>query len=186
MAEDGLAAIPSPGGRHVKTIAAVVDDIYEDLELWYPRIRLEEEGWKVVVAGPAAGKTYAGKHGYPCRTDAAFSDLRAADFDGLLVPGGFAPDKMRRDAHVLGFVRDIHAAGKLVAFICHAGWVLVSAGILKGRRATSTVGIRDDMANAGALWVDAPLVVDGNLVSSRTPADLPVFARGMVDWLRSH
>lgn len=170
----------------MKTIAAVVDDIYEDLELWYPRLRLEEEGWKVVVAGPAAGKTYAGKHGYPCRTDAAFSELRAADFDGLLVPGGFAPDKMRRDAHVLGLARDIHASGKLVAFICHAGWVLISAGILKGRRATSTVGIRDDMRNAGVLWVDAPLVVDGNLVSARTPADLPVFAKGMVDWLTSH
>jgi protease I len=170
----------------MKTIAAVVDDIYEDLELWYPRLRLEEEGWKVVVAGPAAGTTYAGKHGYPCRTDAAFAVLRASDFDGLLVPGGFAPDRMRRDVHVLGLTREIAAAGKLVAFICHAGWVLISAGILKGKRATSTVGIRDDMVNAGALWVDAPLVVDGNLVSSRTPADLPQFAKGMVDWLTSH
>jgi protease I len=170
----------------MKRIAAVVDDIYEDLELWYPRVRLQEEGWEVVVAGPAAGKTFTGKHGYPCRADAAFSDLRAGDFDGLLVPGGFAPDKMRRDTRVLELVRDIHAAGKLLAFICHAGWVLVSAGVLKGRRATSTVGIRDDMVNAGALWVDAPLVVDGNLVSSRTPADLPVFAKGMVDWLKTH
>ena len=170
----------------MKTIAAVVDDIYEDLELWYPRIRLEEEGWKVIVAGPAAGRTYTGKHGYPCRTDAAFSDLRASDFDGLLVPGGFAPDKMRRDTHVLGLTREIAGSGKLVAFICHAGWVLISAGVLKGKRATSTVGIRDDMVNAGALWEDSPLVVDGNLVSSRTPADLPVFARGMVDWLLSH
>jgi protease I len=170
----------------MKRIAVIVDDIYEDLELWYPRLRLEEEGWKVVVAGPAAGKTYAGKHGYPCRTDAAFPDLHASDFDGLLVPGGFAPDKMRRDAHVLALTREMHSSGKLVAFICHAGWVLISAGILKGKRATSTVGIRDDMVNAGALWVDAPLVVDGNLVSSRTPADLPVFAKGMVDWLKSH
>ncbi len=170
----------------MKTIAVVVDDIYEDLELWYPRLRLEEEGWKVVVAGPAADATYVGKHGYPCRSDAAFSDLRAADYDGLLVPGGFAPDKIRRDVRVLDLTRDMHASGKLVAFICHAGWVLISAGILNGRRATSTVGIRDDMRNAGALWVDAPLVVDGNLVSSRTPADLPVFARGMVDWLHSH
>ena len=104
------------------------------------------------------------------------------------VPGSAsgAPDKIRRDANVLGLVRDIHAAGKLLAFICHAGWVLISAGILSGRRATSTVGIKDDMVNAGALWVDAPLVVDVNLVSSRTPADLPVFAKGMVDWLNSH
>ena len=97
-----------------------------------------------------------------------------------------AANKIRRDANVLGLVRDIHAAGKLLAFICHAGWVLISAGILSGRRATSTVGIKDDMVNAGALWVDAPLVVDVNLVSSRTPADLPVFAKGMVDWLNSH
>lgn len=168
----------------MKRIAAVVDDIYEDLELWYPRLRLEEEGWKVVVAGPAAGKTFSGKHGYPCRSEAAFTDLHAADFDGLLVPGGFAPDRMRRDPHVLQLCRDIHAAGKLLAFICHAGWVPISAGILRGRRATSTVGIRDDMVNAGVSWVDAPLVVDGNLVSSRTPADLPLFAKGMVDWLR--
>ena len=168
----------------MKTIAAVVDDLYEDLELWYPRLRLEEAGWKTVVAGPVAGKTYAGKHGYPCRADASFADLRAADFDGLLVPGGFAPDKIRRDAHVLSLAREIHASGKMVAFICHAGWVLISAGILRGRRATSTVGIRDDMVNAGATWVDAPLVVDGNLVSSRTPADLPAFGQGMVDWLQ--
>ena len=96
----------------MKTIAAVVDDIYEDLELWYPRLRLEEEGWKVVVAGPAAGKTYTGKHGYPCRSDVAFSDLRAGDFDGLLVPGGFAPDKIRRDARVLGLTREMRRCGK--------------------------------------------------------------------------
>ena len=169
----------------MRRIAAVVDDIYEDLELWYPRIRLEEEGWKVVVAGPQAGKTCAGKHGYPCTVEAGFADLHARELDALLVPGGFAPDKMRRDARLLDLVRDMNAAGKLIGFICHAGWVLISAGILRGRRATSTVGIRDDMVNAGALWVDEPLVVDGNLISSRTPADLAVFARGMVDWLVS-
>jgi protease I len=165
-------------------IAAVVDEIYEDLELWYPRLRLEEEGWEVVVAGPQAGATYRGKHGYPCRAEVSFEDLRSAEFDGLLVPGGFAPDKIRRVVAVLEFTREMDAQGKLLAFICHAGWVLISAGVLRGRRATSTVGIRDDMVNAGALWENAPLVVDGNLVSSRTPADLPLFARGMVDWLR--
>ena len=167
----------------MKTIAAVVDDLYEDLELWYPRLRLEEAGFRVVVAGPVAGKTFAGKHGYPCRADMAFAELRASDYEGLLVPGGFAPDKIRRDEHVLSVTREIHAAGKLVAFICHAGWVLISAGILRGKRATSTVGIRDDMVNAGVTWVDAPLVVDGNLVSSRTPVDLPSFGKGIVDWL---
>jgi protease I len=162
---------------------AVVDDIYEDLELWYPRLRMEEAGWKVVVAGPEAHRVYKGKHGYPCTTDVAFSELASADFGALLVPGGFAPDKIRRDPHVLGLVQEMHEQGKLIAFICHAGWVLISAGILRGRRATSTVGIRDDMVNAGARWVDEPLVVDGNLVSARTPVDLPRFAKGMVDWL---
>jgi protease I len=168
----------------MKRILAVVDDIYEDLELWYPRLRLEEEGWKVVVAGPEKGREYRGKHGYPCRADAAIKDMSEADFDALLVPGGFAPDKLRRIEHLTGLVRSFDKNGKLIAFICHAGWVLISAGILRGRRATSTVGIRDDMVNAGAVWVDEPLVVDGNLVSSRTPVDLPLFARGMVDWLR--
>jgi protease I len=167
----------------MKTIAAVVDDIYEDLELWYPRLRLEEQGWKVLVAGPKAGAVYSGKHGYPCTSQVSFSDLRADSLDGLLVPGGFAPDKIRRDARVLNLVRELDAQGKLIGFICHAGWVLISAGILRGRRATSTVGIRDDMVNAGSTWLDQPLVVDGNLVSSRTPADLSVFAKGMVDWL---
>jgi protease I len=167
----------------MKTMVAVVDDIYEDLELWYPRLRVEEAGWKVIVAGPEARKLYTGKHGYPCLTDAAFANLKAADFDALLVPGGFAPDKIRRDRHVLALVRDMNEQGKLIAFICHAGWVLISAGILRGKRATSTVGIRDDMVNAGSLWVDEPVVVDANLVSSRTPADLPLFGKGIVDWL---
>ncbi len=167
----------------MKSIVAVIDDVYEDLELWYPRIRMEEQGWKVVVAGPEKGRLYTGKHGYPCRSEASFAELAAGDFDALLVPGGFAPDKIRRDSSVLALTREMNAQGKLIAFICHAGWVLISAGILKGKRATSTVGIRDDMLNAGALWEDTPLVVDGNLVSSRTPADLAPFARGMVYWL---
>ena len=168
----------------MKRILAVVDEIYEDLELWYPRIRLEEEGWKVVVAGPEKGREYRGKHGYPCPADASIDEVQEPDFDALLVPGGFAPDKLRRSAKLTSMVRAFDDNGKLIAFICHAGWVLISAGILQGRRATSTVGIRDDMINAGAVWVDEPLVVDRNLVSSRTPADLAVFARGMVDWLR--
>jgi len=168
----------------MKRVLVFVDDIYEDLELWYPRIRLEEEGWSVVVAGPEKGREYRGKHGYPCRADAAIDDMETSGFDALLVPGGFAPDKLRRLAHVKDLVRRFDQEGKLIAFICHAGWVLISAGILRGRRATSTVGIRDDMENAGAVWVNEPLVVDGNLLSSRTPADLPHFARGMVQWLK--
>lgn len=169
----------------MKKILALVDDIYEDLELWYPKIRLEEEGWKVVVAGPEANRPYKGKHGYPCVATADIADVESADYDALLVPGGFAPDKLRRDANVLRLVRDFHAENKVIAFICHAGWILISAGILKGRRATSTVGIRDDMANAGAIWVDEPLVVDGNLISSRTPADLAVFGKAIVHALKA-
>jgi protease I len=161
-----------------------VEDLYEDLELWYPRLRLEEEGWKVVTAGPEAGRLYAGKHGYPCKAEAAITSIGPADFDALLVPGGFAPDKLRRSLHVLGLVQEMDGQGKPIAFICHAGWVLISAGILRGRRATSTVGIRDDMVNAGAVWVDEPVVMDKNLISSRTPADLPLFGRAIVERLK--
>jgi protease I len=169
----------------VKKILALVDDIYEDLELWYPKIRLEEEGWSVPVAGPEANRTYKGKHGYPCVASIDIADVESEVYDALLVPGGFAPDKLRRDANVLRLVREFHEAGKPIAFICHAGWILISAGILKGRRATSTIGIRDDMVNAGAIWLNEPLVVDGNLISSRTPADLAVFAKALVDALRA-
>ncbi len=168
----------------MKRIVALVDDVYEDLELWYPRLRAEEEGARVIVAGPEAGKLYAGKHGYPCKADVSIGSVASRDFDALLVPGGFAPDKLRRSLHVLGLVQEMNAAGKLIAFICHAGWVLISAGILRGRRATSTIGIRDDMVNAGAIWVDEAVVTDGNLVSSRTPADLPAFGRAIIERLR--
>jgi len=168
----------------MKKILAFVDDIYEDLELWYPKMRLEEEGWKVVVAGPEAGRSYQGKHGYPCVADFAIREIRSSEFDALLVPGGFAPDKLRRDPDVLRLVREFDMAKKPIAHICHAGWILISAGVLKGRRATSTPGIKDDMINAGCVWVDEPVVVDGNQISSRRPADLPRFARAFVDALR--
>ena len=168
-----------------KRILAFADDIYEDLELWYPKLRLEEEGWRVTIAGPAASALYNGKHGYPCKSDAAIADVRSADYDALLVPGGFMPDKLRRDPKVLQLVREFDAAKKPIAFICHAGWILISANILRGRRATSTVGIKDDMANAGAIWTDEPLVVDGHLISSRTPVDLPVFAKAFVEAIKA-
>lgn len=165
-------------------ILTFVDDIYEDLELWYPKIRLEEEGWQVVVAGPAAGQTYKGKHGYPCKSDAALAGQQAADFNGLLIPGGFMPDKLRRDPKVLSLVREFHAAGKPIAFICHGGWIPISAGILRGRRATGSLGIKDDLVNAGAVWVDEACVVDGHLISARTPVDLAPFAAGFVAALK--
>ena len=155
---------------------------YEDLELWYPKVRLEEEGAKTVVAGLGEPE-YRGKYGYPAKADIAVDYVNASDFDGLVIPGGFAPDKMRRNAKLLQVTKDIFDAGKPVAFICHAGWVPISARILKGRRATSVGAIRDDMENAGCRWSDEAVVVDGNLISSRSPADLPDFARALVDAL---
>lgn len=156
-----------------------VGDIYEDLELWYPKLRLEEAGATVTVAGPAANTTYAGKNGYPCRSDAAITDMKAADFDGVIVPGGFMPDKLRRDRHVLQLVKDIAQAGNLVAAVCHGGWIPISAGIYNGVRVTGSLGIKDDLVNAGAIWEDAPVVVDRQFVSSRKPDDLPHFCQGI-------
>lgn len=163
-------------------VLAFVDDIYEDLELWYPKLRLEESGYAVRLAAREI-KTFAGKHGYPATADLTLDDARSADFGGLLIPGGFMPDKLRRDAKVLALTREFFEQGKLVAFICHGGWIPISAKILKGRRATGSRGIKDDLENAGATWVDEPVVVDKNLVSSRTPLDLPFFAKAMVQFL---
>ena len=127
-----------------------VEDVYEDLELWYPKLRLLEAGARVTVAGPEAGRLYHGKHGYPCRGDAALDALSPGEFDGLVIPGGFAPDRLRRMRSVLSLTRSIHESGKLIAHICHAGWIPISAGIMRGYRCTSTPGIRDDLINAGA------------------------------------
>lgn len=155
-------------------------EIYEDLELWYPKLRLIEAGATVVVAGPEAGAQYLGKHGYPCRSDVAFSQVAAADFQGLVVPGGFMPDKLRRDPQVLQLVRDFAESGKLVAAICHGGWIPISARVYRGVRVTGSPGIKDDLINAGALWEDAPVVIDRQFVSSRKPDDLPDFCRGIL------
>jgi protease I len=155
-------------------------DIYEDLELWYPKLRLIEAGAEVVVAGPERGISYAGKNGYPCVSDAAIRDVRAVDFDGLVVPGGFMPDKLRRDPLVLQLTRDFAETGKLVAAICHGGWIPISARVYRGVRVTGSPGIKDDLINAGALWEDAPVVVDRHFVSSRKPDDLPEFCRGIL------
>ena len=171
--------MPAPlAGRRVLTF---VGDVYEDLELWYPKLRLIEAGAEVVVAGLKAGATYAGKHGYPCRADASLDEVDAAEFDGLVVPGGFMPDRLRREAQVLKLVRDFDAAGKLIAAICHGGWIPISAGVYRGVRVTGSPGIKDDLVNAGARWEDAPGVVDRHLVSSRKPDDLPDFSRAILD-----
>lgn len=166
-----------------RRILMFTGDIYEDLELWYPKLRLIEAGFEVVVAGEEAHKTYAGKHSYPSKSDAAYRDLDAATFDGVVVPGGFMPDKLRRDAKVLELVREIASAGKLCAAICHGGWIQISAGVYRGVRVTGSLGIRDDLINAGALWEDAPVVIDHQFVSSRKPDDLPDFMRGVLEVL---
>jgi protease I len=166
-----------------KRVLFFVADVYEDLELWYPKLRLIEAGAQVVVAGPEADAAYAGKHGYPCQADAAIADMHADDFDGLVVPGGFMPDKLRRDAHVLQLVRDFNAQEKLVAAICHGGWIPISAGVYRGIRVTGSAGIKDDLTNAGALWEDKPVVVDRHFVSSRKPDDLPDFCRAIIEVL---
>jgi protease I len=165
-----------------KTVLAFLDDIYEDLELWYPKVRLEEAGYKLKCAAPEI-KTYAGKHSYPAASDLLLKDARSEDFCGLLVPGGFMPDKLRRDTKVLSLTREFFEQGKLVAFICHGGWIPISAKILKDKRVTGSLGIKDDLENAGGIWVNEPVVVDGNLISSRTPRDLAAFGMAMVEFL---
>src|SRR5262245_33268944 len=165
-----------------KKLLAFVGDIYEDLELWYPKLRLEAAGYGMTLAGEEV-RTFDGKHGYPAAADALVTQVKSQDFAGLLVPGGFMPDKLRRNASVLKLTREFFEQGKLVAFICHGGWIPISAKILKGKRATGSLGIKDDLENAGAIWVDEPVVIDGNLISSRTPKDLPAFGEAMVRFL---
>ncbi len=161
------------------TIAILVGPEYEDLEVWYPKLRLEEAGFDTPLVGMGDAK-YDGKWGYPAAMDLAVGDVDPASLVGVLAPGGWAPDKLRRDQAVLSLVRAVNNAGGLVATICHGPWILISAGILRGRTLTSTVGIRDDVVNAGATWVNEPSVIDGNLVSARVPKDLPAFARAML------
>ena len=167
------------GGR----ILVLVGDEYEDLELWYPKLRLEEAGSHVTVAGAVQGHTFSGKQGYPCTSDAAISDMEASDFQGIVLPGGWMPDKLRRDEKVLALVRDFAARGQLVAAICHGGWIAISAGVYRGVRVTGSPGIKDDLMNAGAIWEDTPVVVDRHFVSSRKPADLPAFMAAIVELL---
>lgn len=164
-------------------IASLIHDAFEDLEFWYPTLRLREAGHTVHVLGEKAGTTWHGKYGVPAESSHSFESISPEDYDLLLVPGGWAPDKLRRFQPVLELVREMDRQGKVIGQICHAGWVLVSAGILKGRTVTSTPGIRDDMTNAGATWVDKAVVVDGNLVSSRRPPDLPEYGKALLEAL---
>lgn len=163
-----------------KKIVILCGPDYEDMELHYPRYRLMEEGAEVVVAGIGPAD-YKGKKGYPITVDAQITELNANDFDAVVIPGGYAPDHMRRSEDLLRFVREIFDQGKAVAAICHAPWVTISAGVMKGRRATCVPAIKDDVINAGADYVDQPVVVDGNLITSRRPDDLPQFLPALID-----
>ncbi|MBP1948593.1 type 1 glutamine amidotransferase domain-containing protein [Virgibacillus litoralis] len=166
-----------------KKVIALVEDDFEDLELWYPVLRLQEEGTEVHLVGKEAKKKYVGKYGVPATSDYAFSDVNGEDYDAILVPGGWAPDKLRRYPEVLKYVRVMDDAKKPIGQICHAGWVLISANILQGRTVTSTPGIKDDMSNAGATWIDEAVIVDGHIVSSRRPPDLPAYVKAFADKL---
>ncbi len=169
----------------VPAILIFIDDGYEDMELMYPKYRLEEAGYRVVVAGLEARRQYLGKHGYPCNSDASVLEVREADFAGVICPGGWAPDKLRRLEQVKTLVAQFHRAKKLVAAICHGGWIPISGGIYGGVRVTGSLGIKDDLVNAGGIFEDAPVVVDRHFVSSRKPDDLPMFMAAVLKVLDS-
>jgi protease I len=164
-------------------IAVLIENTYQDLELWYPALRLRAAGAEVQIVGESAGKAYTGSHGYPGTADVGAKDIRAEDFDGVVIPGGYAPDKMRRNSAMVDLVRTMNREGKMVAAICHAGWMLAEADVVRDRRATSVSNIRTDLVNAGAKWEDSEVVVDRNLVTSRTPTDLPAFGEAIVNAL---
>lgn len=167
-----------------KNIAILAEDHYEDLELWYPYLRMKEAGAaSVKVIGMPGVEVYQSKHGYPVQVDLSADTAAAEHFDAIIIPGGYAPDRMRRHSPMLDLVRKIFEQGGLVAFICHAGWVPISAGIIRGKKVTSVSAIKDDLLNAGAEWLDQEIVIDGNIISSRSPDDLPAFCRAIIDYL---
>ena len=163
-----------------KRFVILVDTQFNDHEFWYPYFRLKEAGAEVTVVASAAGKTYEGKYGTPAKADKTPAEISVADYAGIIIPGGYAPDHMRRDQNMVSLVRAFDQQGKIVAAICHAGWMLVSAGVLKGRTVTSFFAIKDDLVNAGATWRDNEVVTDRNMITSRTPEDLPAFMRTVI------
>ncbi len=166
-----------------KKVGILAEKYYETLELWYPYYRFKEEGAEVVVIGSGSAPRFECKHGYPVEVDVDAGNIKAEDLDGIIIPGGWAPDHLRRYPEVVNLVKECFEAGKVVAAICHAGSVLVSAQVLQGRTVTSFMAIKDDMINAGANFVDQEVVRDGNLITSRTPKDLPAFCREMISAL---
>lgn len=167
-------------GLKGKKVIILVENQYQELELWYPLLRLREEGAEVKVVGSGSAKNYLSKAGYPVTVDVDAKDVDIKDYHGIVIPGGYAPDIMRRYPEMVKLVKDAFHQGKVVAAICHGGWMLSSAGILKGKKATCFFAIKDDLINAGARYVDAEVVVDGKLITSRKPEDLPVFLREII------
>jgi len=161
----------------MKEIAILVEDHYQVLEVWYPYFRMLEAGCKPIFVGPGRSKQYKSKEGYPLKEELTIKKAKAKDFEAVIIPGGYAPDMMRRSKEMIAFIKSMNKQKKIVAAICHGGWMLSSADILKGRKATSFYAIKDDMVHAGAKYVDREVVVDGNLITSRTPHDLPSFCR---------
>lgn len=160
-----------------KKVAILLAEMYEDQEFWYPCYRMKEAGAQVIVVASHAGGSYNSKHGYPAKSDASPGDVSGGDFDALIIPGGFSPDYMRRDPTMVDFVRECAEAPIPIAAICHGVWMLCSADALRGKRCTSYYSIRVDVENAGAQWVDEPCVVDGHIITSRNPDDLPMFCK---------
>jgi len=167
-----------------KRAAVLVEQQYQEMEVWYPAYRLREAGCKVTFVGPEAGATYPSKLGYPAKSDKAAKDVSADDFDILVIPGGFAPDFIRRTEAMIRFVSNMAERGKVVAAICHGPWVLCSTQALKGKKATCFFAIKDDVINAGAKYVDEEVVRDGNLITSRKPDDLPAFMQAIIQAAR--
>lgn len=163
-----------------KKVILFVEEMFNDLEFWYPYYRLKEAGAEVTVVGSGSSDTYSGKSGFQKTAGESADNVSAADYDALVIPGGYAPDIMRRHPSMVNLVREFGAAGKVVAAICHAGWMLASAKILQGRRVTSYFAIKDDLIHAGADWVDQEVVTDNNLITSRMPDDLPAFMRTII------
>ena len=164
-------------------VAVLVEDLYENLELWYPVLRLKEEGAEVLIVGPKAGETYKSKEGYPAKADKSAEEISADEVDAVIVPGGYAPDRMRRHEAMVRLVKEAAQKGKIVAAICHGGWILAEADVIRGRTVTSFFAIKTDLINAGANWVDKEVVRDGNIVTSRVPSDLPAFMRTIIEAL---
>ena len=167
-----------------KKIAILIEDMFNVFEFWYPYYRLKEEGAEIMVVGSGRTEVFSGKPGTECKADVSATDVNAGNFDGLVIPGGYAPDMMRRHQAMVNLVKDMCQENKLVAAICHAGWMLASADILHGRKVTSFFAIKDDLIHAGADWVDQNVVVDGNLITSRTPDDLHVFMKAIITYLK--